>query len=81
MEQRRALHTGGWRLEQRPLQQPHDGAEGRDGVEGYQSRRGAVTRWRRGEKGRRLLCGCCGTVGQHRVSTFYCRDGGPAAGP
>jgi hypothetical protein len=41
LEQRRAPHTGGDWLEQRPLQQPRAGAEGR------RSRGGTAACWRR----------------------------------
>ena len=60
------------------MEQRATGAEGHDGVEGHRSRGGAAARWRRGDG--YCLAGVV-HVGQHNVSTFYCRDGGPAAGP
>jgi hypothetical protein len=74
LEQRRAPHTGGDWLEQKPLQQPRAGAEG------AQSRAGEGLQRVRSRADNGYCAATVVQVGQHRFSTFY-RDGGPPAGP
>jgi hypothetical protein len=80
LKQRRAPHTGGDWLEQRPLQQPRAGAKGAQLQQTGQSHAGEGLLRVRNRADNGYCAATVVQVGQHRFSTF-CRDGGPPAGP